>query len=176
MTINEFKAQCKRTCPNLGNDKTDLAHMVLGMNSEIVEIQEALIIGDNVNLSEEIADYIWYFCNYVTFRGLDINELLDHFGPTYSLLGLYNNTSKLQDIVKKYLAYGKKIDVKEEKFWLRRIYASLRGLSEDTDISIGSALDRNIEKLKQRYPEGFKEEDAISRDLVAERKILEGNG
>ena len=42
MKIEQFKIECKRTCPSLGGGlKMDLAHMVLGMNTEIVELREA---------------------------------------------------------------------------------------------------------------------------------------
>ena len=34
-------------------------------------------------------------------------------------------------------------------------------------------MERNIEKLKARYPQKFTEENAIVRDLTKEREILE---
>jgi hypothetical protein len=36
-------------------------------------------------------------------------------------------------------------------------------------------LETNIAKLKHRYPDKFTSENAINRDVVAERKILEKN-
>lgn len=35
-------------------------------------------------------------------------------------------------------------------------------------------LERNIEKLRVRYPNKFTSEDALNRDLESERKVLEG--
>lgn len=38
----------------------------------------------------------------------------------------------------------------------------------------GEVLDRNIAKLRARFPEKYSDENAINRDVDAERKILEG--
>jgi hypothetical protein len=40
--------------------------------------------------------------------------------------------------------------------------------------SLDKVLDRVIAKLRARYPEKFTSENAINRDLVKERAILEG--
>lgn len=44
-----------------------------------------------------------------------------------------------------------------------------------SDADWDAILTTNIEKLRKRYPEKFTSENAINRDLVAERKILEGD-
>lgn len=48
-------------------------------------------------------------------------------------------------------------------------------LHDVTQLSWDEGLERNIAKLKKRYPGKFTSEDAIGRDVEAERKILEGN-
>lgn len=48
-------------------------------------------------------------------------------------------------------------------------------LHDAMQMSWDDGLERNIAKLKKRYPEKFTMVDAIVRDLEAERKILEGN-
>ena len=75
MTIKEYQIQAKRTCPSLGNDKLDLAHMVLGIGSETEELYKAMLTNDSVNVLEEIIDKIWYIANYCTFRGYSLEEL-----------------------------------------------------------------------------------------------------
>lgn len=47
-------------------------------------------------------------------------------------------------------------------------------LHDATQLSWDEGLERNIAKLKKRYPDKFNVVDAVVRDLVAERKILEG--
>lgn len=51
-------------------------------------------------------------------------------------------------------------------------YAAI--LTDATSLDWEQLLETNIAKLKKRYPEKFTSVDAINRDLVAERKILEG--
>ena len=48
-------------------------------------------------------------------------------------------------------------------------------ISRIKNIDIEEIMQRNIEKLKARYPEKFTQEKALSRNLDAERNILEGN-
>lgn len=47
-------------------------------------------------------------------------------------------------------------------------------LHDVMNMSWDDGLERNIAKLKARYPDKFTAVDAIVRDLVTERKILEG--
>lgn len=47
-------------------------------------------------------------------------------------------------------------------------------LHDATQLSWDEGLERNIAKLKKRYPDKFNVVGAVVRDLVAERKILEG--
>lgn len=48
-------------------------------------------------------------------------------------------------------------------------------LHDALQMSWDDGLERNIAKLKKRYPGKFTSEDAIERDVEAERRILEGN-
>ena len=57
MNFKEYQEQAKRTCPSLGSEKLDLAHMVLGIHSEY---NEWISSTDDINESEEIADMLWY--------------------------------------------------------------------------------------------------------------------
>jgi NTP pyrophosphatase (non-canonical NTP hydrolase) len=87
--------------------------------------------------------------------------------------GLGTEAGELQDAVKKYIAYGKPLDVtnlKEEVgdlLWYIARICSLYGWD------MQDVMDINIKKLKARYPEKFTEENAIVRDLNKERQILE---
>jgi len=46
---------------------------------------------------------------------------------------------------------------------------------DETGLKLEDILERNIAKLKARFPEKFTEHHAANRDLDAERRILEGN-
>ena len=166
MTFKEYQEQAKRTCPTLGSEKLDLAHMVLGIHSEYNEWVKAT---DTVNESEELADMLWYLANYCTFRNYNFERLFDV--ELSNNLGLTFNSSKLQDLVKKYIAYNKEISISDESALLENLAFNIKKLYGDADIH--QSLQNNIDKLRVRFPEKFTEELAKNRDLISERKELE---
>ena len=179
MTLEEFKIECKRTCPTLGDLKLDLSHMVLGINSEINELEDAIKVKDITNIGEEIADGFWYVQNYLTFRNKTfdfstLNTILATDSRTLLNL-LYRESSLLNDMVKKYIAYDKVINDIDEEVCIKQIHLILVSLLAKYNLSLSDVLDRNIEKLRVRFPEKFTTEKALNRDLVTERRILEGN-
>lgn len=178
MTIEEFKIASKRTSPSLGSLQLDLAHMVLGMNTEVVELEEAIKIKDYVNVGEEIADLMFYFVNYLTFREMYSSIPIISSDKVKAdsrtlLLSLYSNISLLQDLIKKYVAYGREIDKEKEEKYLTTIYFIVSDFCSKYNIDLSKALKNNVDKLLIRFPLGFTAEKANNRDLVAERKELE---
>ena len=174
-----YQQEAKRTCPSLGNDKLDLAHMVLGIGSETEELYKAMLTNDSVNVLEEIIDKIWYIANYCTFRGYSLEELYNK-RDSFTDEPWEANTeveiikfSKLQDYVKKYIAYNKPINTDLEKNALKGILWSLDRILEQEEFNLETGLDRNIAKLRERFPQGFSEEKALNRNLTNERKVLE---
>lgn len=91
----------------------------------------------------------------------------------HAAMGMVTESAEFMDALKKSIFYGKpldKVNLREELgdiLW----YVALALRTLDTDFE--TVMERNIEKLKARYPQNFTEEHAISRDLEAERKILE---
>ena len=179
MNLKEYQEQAKRTCPTLGSDKLDLAHMVLGICSENEEVLKAIVHKDTVGIGEEIADQFWYIANYCTFRGFDLQELYNNrlefttedWEEEVSIEDV--KLSKLQDYVKKYIAYNKPLNKELEENCIKGL---LFGLMDDVDYSgldLSNILDNNIAKLKVRFPEKFTEENALNRNLEAERVELE---
>jgi NTP pyrophosphatase (non-canonical NTP hydrolase) len=125
MDIREFQTKSKRTCPTLGSLNINLVHMALGINSEIVELEDAIGVKDYVNVGEEVADLLWYVGNYCTFRGYDIpypKNPIDFKDSRSMIADLYYSTADLQDLVKKFLAYGKPINRTTEELFLTRNY------------------------------------------------------
>ena len=167
MTIEEYQKQAKRTCPSLGTEAMDLAHMVLGIGSEWNEFIDAINKEDKVNIGEELADIMWYLANYCNFRNYSFNDMFNATSnPAVHSFSYY--LSKLQDKVKKYLAYGKPIDEELEVLDLKEICRAIQSYYLGENINMEESLDRNINKLKVRYPEKFTEELAINRNIDAE--------
>jgi NTP pyrophosphatase (non-canonical NTP hydrolase) len=91
----------------------------------------------------------------------------------HGAMGLCTETGEVMDALKRFFLYGKKLDfvnLQEEcgdLFWYIALIADAVGFTfEDT-------FEKNIAKLKARYPNRFTEFDALNRNLEKERKILE---
>jgi hypothetical protein len=91
----------------------------------------------------------------------------------HSVIGIITEMGELIDILFACLFEGQEIDFKHiqeeygDTFW----YAAL-GL-DAIGAQMESVLLANIMKLAARYPDGFKEFDAVNRNLTAERAVLE---
>ena len=183
MNLQAYQEAAKRTCPvNLTGlvdyksdyykplvDKLNLSHMVMGMGSELSELQDSYDSGDKVNIGEELADIMWYLANYCTFR----NHTLYNLTVNNNFKNLKWNIAELTDLVKKYVAYNKPINEETEKTLIVSILLEVTIICDNYDLNLDRILENNIDKLKARYPDKFQENLALNRDLVAERKELE---
>ncbi len=92
-------------------------------------------------------------------RDLDKKEML-----TNAVMGLCGESGEACDIVKKHLFHGHELDraalIKE----LGDVAWYLAEAAEALDVSLDEVFERNIEKLKKRYPEGFSSERSINRE------------
>ena len=93
---------------------------------------------------------------------------------THAGLGLCTEAAELADAVKKHIFYGKPLDkvnlIEEigDILWYSAI------VLDACQSSFDDAMDRNIGKLRKRYPQGiFSASKAIHRDVEAERVVLE---
>lgn len=172
--LNKYQQDAQRTMARLGSLELDLAHMIIGMTTEVGELIVAIENKDVVNIAEEIADQFWYIANYCTLRNLD----LEVFEP-FVVIKKANTTrmflvlTELLDINKKFIAYKKEIHIDEEFRLLQYYISELAGICKAYGIDLSKALTKNINKLKARYPEKFNTKDAVVRDLKKERQILE---
>jgi len=141
-------------------------HGVLGIQTELMELELAFRNMDAVNTVEEIGDVLWYLA--ILADEYDIRE----FDKEITV----DDTAALNDIldmVKKTLFYGKKLD---KELMVNFIKTNLNLFAEmcgDLGVTVELAMKTNINKLAIRYPDKFKEEDAENRDLEAERELLE---
>lgn len=98
----------------------------------------------------------------------------DTFRLLHASIGITTESGELADTLKKHIFYGRQFDrvnaIEEvgDLLW----YAALACAALGTTLE--DAMERNIAKLKARYPEKFEAQRAIERDLTAERAALEG--
>lgn len=88
-------------------------------------------------------------------------------------LGMQTESAEFSDALKKYVFYGKELDLvnlKEElgdMMWYMAIAFDALGTTFEEEQS------RVINKLKTRYPDKFTSEAAENRNLAEERRVLE---
>jgi len=97
----------------------------------------------------------------------------------HSILGLASEVGEIADQLKRSIFYGKDLDVVNlaeelgDVFWYEALMTNELATTHP-EISFDSIEEINIAKLKKRYGDKFSEQRAVKRDLVVERRILEG--
>lgn len=92
----------------------------------------------------------------------------------HAALGLASEVGEICDALKKSWMHGRPLDrvnIAEEVgdvLWYLAIAALAAG------ISLEGCAERNIRKLRTRYPEHYSDENSAERDIDAEREGLEG--
>ena len=80
------------------------------------------------------------------------------------VMGLCGESGEAIDIVKKHLAQGHELDREKLIKELGDIAWYLAEMATVLDIELEEVLERNIEKLKKRYPEGFDKDRSVNRE------------
>lgn len=189
--LKQYQQDAARTNADLKTKGENLMHMVVGMCSEMNEVEDALLSGDKVNLGEEMADICWYMANFCTINNCQfddvyhvathlvktesrvVNNLFCHYKTKQKVSSLYNKISKLQDVVKKFRVYEKNFNYGDVFCMLQDILAKILEICYLEKIDLLTSLRNNIDKLRKRFPNKFNTDDANNRNLQAERKELE---
>lgn len=96
-----------------------------------------------------------------------------HHDITHAGFGFASEAGEYVDVLKKEHAYGKPIDTVNlaeeigDILWFCAL--ACRGLG----ITLEGVGQTNVLKLRARYPLKFTNEEALTRDLIAERSVLE---
>lgn len=92
----------------------------------------------------------------------------------HAAMGMVTESGEFIDALKRLTIYGKGLDhthlIEEigDVMWYVALVCRALG------VSLEDVMDRNIDKLEKRYPGKFTSEQALNRDLEAERAALEG--
>lgn len=93
----------------------------------------------------------------------------------HGIFGIFTEATELMEAFQKVSAFGQEFDyvnIQEEIADGGGWYTAI--LLDEMGANFNDVLARVIKKLQARYPEKFTSENAINRDVAAERKILEG--
>jgi len=91
----------------------------------------------------------------------------------HMIMGMQTEAAEIADVYKKYIAYGKPLDLFNVKEELGDLMWYVANMCNQQGWDLSEILATNIEKLKARYPDKFTNEQALNRDLIKEREILE---
>lgn len=106
--------------------------------------------------------------NEITLEQLGTNqELVDIL---HGIVGICTESTELLEALFK--PKLDKVNLKEE---LGDVLWYVAILCKVLDCSFEQLMEMNIAKLRKRFPERFTEENALNRNLDAERKVLEGS-
>lgn len=86
--------------------------------------------------------------------------------------GLTTETGELVDSLKKWCFYGKNLDHDNLIEELGDILWYVALACNALNATMERVMEKNIAKLRARYPDKFTSENAINRDLEAEKKAL----
>lgn len=81
-----------------------------------------------------------------------------------SVMGLCGESGEVIDLVKKHVSHGHPLNREKLIDELGDVAWYLAECATVLDVTLEEILERNIEKLKKRYPEGFSTERSINRE------------
>jgi len=93
----------------------------------------------------------------------------------HGIIGVSTEAGELLDAAKKALFYGRELDPVNVVEEVGDVFWYLAIICGRLNVSFEYVMNKNIAKLKARYPEQFTQEKATNRDLEKEREILEDN-
>jgi len=91
----------------------------------------------------------------------------------HAAMGIATESGELMDAIKKAKIYGRDLDKTNLIEELGDLMWYIAILTDDLGTSFEEVWDKNIKKLKARYPEKYTDEKAHNRNLPKERKELE---
>lgn len=92
----------------------------------------------------------------------------------HATMGLATEAGEALDVLKKHIFYNRVLDVPNLQEELGDIFWYAAILADACDFTFEDTMEKNVAKLKARYPRRFSERDAAIRDLELERRIIEG--
>ena len=175
MKIEEYKDLASRTLAHLGDHKKDMSHMALGIVSEWGEMAKAGMNEDHVNVIEEHGDTNWFVACMCKLYNLGFTEIYNDADVKFEKTHeneMFLSMFKVAGHVKDYLAYDRTIDRDELRKELVFVVSYLKVIAKEEKFDYMESLQKNIDKLRVRFPDRFTEEKANNRDLSAERETL----
>lgn len=182
MILTHYRTETTRTLPDLNGDLMNSIHMSLGMFTEIAEIIEILsdpsLTYNPYKLMDETGDVLWYLSNYTNVHNLTLTQAEEHIiipgfledKPMLDCILIL--AAKLADVDKKKFAYGKEPAEHYRQNYAQFLFDCIHMFCIQHQMRIEDVMERNIEKLRTRFPEKFSGEQAINKDEKKEAEVF----
>jgi NTP pyrophosphatase (non-canonical NTP hydrolase) len=95
-------------------------------------------------------------------RTFNTDQTMDEM-LTNGALGLAGESGEVADVIKKYLFHGHALDTAKVQKELGDLLWYVAQVSWALDFNLSDAMQANIDKLWERYPNGFNHQDSINR-------------
>lgn len=167
MNANEYQKLAMRTKSKNFTNKELMINAALGLAGEITEY--ALEKND---INKELGDIQWYIALMCEVCELDFEDILEiartkeidisinKYGENHKKFLLTLNSGVICDYVKKIYFQGHELD----KYKIAGILVIIQKIILDIcDDDLEEIWKLNIDKLKKRYPDGFKVQDSVNR-------------
>lgn len=105
----------------------------------------------------------------------DSDGVLTNAALLHACLGIGGEAGELLAEMQRRVWYKKELDVTNVVEELGDVLWYVAEACNALSISMGEVMEKNIDKLKARYPEKYTDQAAQHRDLPQERAVLEGN-
>ena len=160
MTLNEYQTLAARTIAT--DDKVDMErHALHGMVAEAGEILEAIKEGDDDHIIKELGDLFWMIAEFCTANSWFLEDIynIHKYWPKDD--GIWIGIGRLHGLFQK-IYQGHRLDDAQLRDQTSRIIYSVVQVVE-FNCRLEVCLERNIEKLKARYPDGFDPDRSLHR-------------
>lgn len=189
MLPNEYQKLAARTLLDRpGFEITDRDIMLVwnavglaGETGELIEIlggiagrrMSDLARKDKSGISKEIGDCYWYAAAICTKINVDFSDIVSTNAKGYDLTQkfyvaqLAGSMGAIVEHIKKGVFHQHGVDTLKLSLFMRDYTFALAGVCRSQGLEVEPIWTENIDKLKKRYPDGFKAEDSIKRVDVA---------
>lgn len=171
MTIKEYQQLAQRTSPDDGHDRALNGKMgLIGEAGEVVDVVKKWAFQSTKDtplprekLVEEIGDVLWYAAEFCAGNGVELDEFLKPddvpYRPKTPLLIGY-----VLDIAY-YATQMSSVPADMAYYPMTVLFkACERVLAVYCNTTMSDAMERNIAKLRKRYPDGFDAERSMHRE------------
>ena len=184
MNLNEYQQLAGRTLLDEADQlPTSLEYMLmwngLGLAGEAGEIAELFCQHTPIDLTllrKELGDVLWYVAAICSKLGITmqtawqadpLQSIDPRTAPARRALFLVASAASVVDSLKKQICHRHGLNVATLIPQLGTVISAVDALCSAYDLSIASVMETNIEKLQQRYKDGYS--SAASKDWQATR-------